>query len=250
MKLLALDFDGVISDSAREAFAVARTAYLDLRPDSALKDMGQEPLYRSFLELMPLGNRAEDYGTVMSALDSGLSITNQDDYDSFRGAQDENWLKAYHRRFYEVRDYLSTIDPAGWRALNRPYVPLLEIIRRRAGEVSYAIATSKDKRSVEVLLKGYGVDDLFPGDLVFDKETGKRKTAHLRALHERLRAPYPEITFVDDKVNHLDSVAPLGVRCVLATWGYNGAREHVLARQRNYLVCSLDNVEEKLFGGS
>jgi len=58
---------------------------------------------------------------------------------------------------------------------------------------------------------------------------------------------YPELTFVDDKVNHLDSVASLGVRCALAAWGYNGRREHELAAEHGYLVCDLDNVEEKLF---
>ena len=55
------------------------------------------------------------------------------------------------------------------------------------------------------------------------------------------------MTFVDDKVNHLDAVASLGVRCALAAWGYNGRREHELAAERGYLVCDLDNVEEKLF---
>ena len=36
---------------------------------------------------------------------------------------------------------------------------------------------------------------------------------------------------MDDKVNHLEAVAPLGVRCALAAWGYNGAREQDRARE-------------------
>jgi hypothetical protein len=56
------------------------------------------------------------------------------------------------------------------------------------------------------------------------------------------------MTFLDDKVNHLDSVSPLGVRCGLAAWGYNGPREHGLALERGYLVCRLDDVEAQLFG--
>ena len=58
-----------------------------------------------------------------------------------------------------------------------------------------------------------------------------------------------EITFVDDKVNHLDAVAPLGVRCALAAWGYNGPREHRLARSHGHLLCTLDDVEAQLFEG-
>ena len=58
------------------------------------------------------------------------------------------------------------------------------------------------------------------------------------------------MTFVDDKVNHLDSVAPLGVRCGLATWGYNSAREHELAIRRKYVMLTLENVESRLFDGT
>jgi hypothetical protein len=52
---------------------------------------------------------------------------------------------------------------------------------------------------------------------------------------------------VDDKLNHLEAVAPLGVRCALAAWGYNGPREHAAAAERGFLVCTLEDVEGKLF---
>jgi hypothetical protein len=55
------------------------------------------------------------------------------------------------------------------------------------------------------------------------------------------------MTFVDDKVNHLDAVAALGVRCGLASWGYNGEREVALARARGYLVLGLEDAEAQLF---
>ena len=65
----------------------------------------------------------------------------------------------------------------------------------------------------------------------------------------RLGVAPAEITFIDDKVNHLDAVSELGVRCALAAWGYNGARERELARERGYLVCTLGDVEATLFDG-
>ena len=99
-----------------------------------------------------------------------------------------------------------------------------------------------------LLLEAYGVADLFPEGRVLDKETGVDKASHLRHLHERFGVSYPEITFVDDKVNHLDSVAGLGVRGALATWGYNGPREVALAERSGYLVLSLEDAEARLFG--
>ena len=87
MKLLALDFDGVISDSAPECFVVGFRTYLDLNRDSQLHTalpLGRlprrdrvegDPLYPPFVDLMPLGNRAEDFGIVFSALEARAAST-------------------------------------------------------------------------------------------------------------------------------------------------------------------------------
>jgi phosphoglycolate phosphatase-like HAD superfamily hydrolase len=251
MRVLVLDFDGVISDSARESFAVALSAYLDLRPGTLLgrlDETSREDLYRRFVDAMPLGNRAEDYGTVLAALEAGAPLTGQAAYDAFRAAMEPPWLETYHRRFYEVRSAMRESDRGAWLALMRPYAPFADLLRGRADEATYALATAKDGASVRILLREYGLADLFPESRVMDKEAGAEKSAHLRSLHERLAVPWSRMTFVDDKVNHLDAVAPLGVRCVLAAWGYNGPREHALARARGYTVCTLDQAGARLFG--
>jgi phosphoglycolate phosphatase-like HAD superfamily hydrolase len=264
MRLLALDFDGVISDSAPEAFVVALRTWLDLVPGSSLRDRTQlesdgaperdavarEPLWAGFLAQMPLGNRAEDYGVVLAALECAAELPDQAAYDEFYAGRDAAWLRTYHRRFYQVRHALADADPAGWRRLLGPYPALLEVLRRRAGEVVYAVATAKDRRSVRMLLRDYGIDDLFDESLVLDKEAGVSKDAHLEHLHRSQGFAFPEMTFVDDKLNHLDRVAPLGVRCGLAGWGYNGPREERQARERGYQVLALDGLEQQLFGSS
>jgi phosphoglycolate phosphatase-like HAD superfamily hydrolase len=249
VKLLALDFDGVVSDSAREAFVVARRTYTDLRPGSPLRDAAEEPLWRAFLALMPLGNRAEDYAAALAAIEAGVDaeLADQAAYDAWRAAQDPAWLRSFHRRFYEVRTALSEQDPTGWLAMLRPYPRLLELLRRRAGGCEYAIASAKDRRPVGILLAHYGIADLFAPELIVDKEAGVTKDAHLRHLAGVRGLDLAEITFVDDKVNHLDVVAPLGVRCALAAWGYNGPREHRLALAHGHLLCTLDDVEAQLF---
>jgi hypothetical protein len=88
---------------------------------------------------------------------------------------------------------------------------------------------------------------LFGAGRVLDKETGVSKLAHLEHLQRELGVAFAEMTFLEDKVNHLESVAPLGVRCALAAWGYNGPREHGRARELGFLVCTLDDVEAQLF---
>ncbi len=248
MQLLVLDFDGVISDSAPEAFAVALRTYAALCPGAVL-DAADPALYARFLELMPLGNRAEDYAVCLAAIEQELELPDQTAYDAFRASQDAEWLRRYHARFYREREAWSESDPAGWRAALRPYPHFAALLRRRAGACRYAIATAKDRRSVGVLLREYRLEALFEPDMVLDKETGVSKVAHHQWLARRTGVPYAEMTFVDDKVNHLDSVAVLGVRCALAAWGYNGPREHALARARGYPICTPADAERQLFGG-
>lgn len=250
MKALVLDFDGVIAQSAPESFRVALRTYLQLSPESPLAKRETEALYQGFVELMPLGNRAEDFGVALRALEAGTKISDQASYDAFYNRLDPAWRREFHRLFYEVRAAFAAADPPGWRALLPPYGTFLEVLRRHAGEVLLAIASAKDSASVRALLESYGVQELFPPELILDKETGVHKTSHLEHLHRLLGLPYAEFTFVDDKVNHLDAVSRLGVRCALAAWGYNGPRERALAHEHGHLVCRLDEVERLLFAFS
>lgn len=264
MKLLALDFDGVISDSAPEAFVVALRTWCELQPGSDLAEsralvegagapppdaIAAEPVWAEFIAMMPLGNRAEDYGVELAAIEAGVALADQAAYDTFKAGLEPEWLRAFHKRFYRVRGAMSEADPAAWRRLMRPYPGVCELLRRHARETVLAIATSKDRRSVAKLLAAYGAADLFPEGRILDKETGVSKRAHLEHLHRRHGLAFEEMTFVDDKVNHLESVAPLGVRCGLAAWGYNDEREVRQSRERGFLVLALDDVEAQLFGG-
>jgi phosphoglycolate phosphatase-like HAD superfamily hydrolase len=262
VRLLALDFDGVIADSAPEAFVVALRTFGAMRPETALagevaavlgraapsrEQVLAHPLYPAFVDLMPLGNRAEDYAVILTAIEAGIPVPDQAAYDDWRDRQGRDWLRSFHRSFYRVRAALSESDPRGWGALMGPYPPLPAALRRHAGEVVLAIATAKDRRSVGKLLQTYGIADLFPEGRVLDKETGVSKAEHLAHLHGWLGIPYAEMTFLEDKVNHLDAAARLGVRCALAAWGYNGEREIRQARARGYLVCTLGDFERRLF---
>jgi phosphoglycolate phosphatase-like HAD superfamily hydrolase len=263
MRLLALDFDGVISDSAPESFVVAVRTYAELRPESefaalavqlgadrapTIEAVKDTEIFAAFLGHMPLGNRSEDYAVILAAIEAGEPLPDQSAYDALRAAHDPSWLSAFHARFYGVRDALASGDPQGWQALMDPYPRLTDLLQRRADDTILAIATSKDRRSVRALLRAYEIDALFDDDRLLDKEAGVTKTAHLQQLRGRFDLRYEQMFFIDDKVNHLDAVAELGVRCGLAAWGYNGAREVQLARSRGYLVCSLEEIEAQLFG--
>lgn len=262
MKALALDFDGVIVDSSREVHVVALRTYLALQPRSRLRrflgpvgpssdpsahDFGRDPLFQAFLGLVPLGNRAEDFGVAMRSLEEGVELADQTAYDEFLARQDRIWLDAYHREFYRQRSGLRESSLAAWTRLHRPYPGLERALRRDVPCRALRIATAKDRASVRLLLDHYGLGDLFPDAAILDKETGRTKRAHLELIQRQLEVPFADITFVDDKVNHLERVAGLGVRPVLAGWGHNTPREHDRARALGFTIATLERIDD-LFG--
>ena len=264
MKVLALDFDGVVCDSLREVLATALATYEVIVPDSPLTgalrtrhgggrwhtfDLADDPVRQPFEAMMPLGNRAEDFGVSLLAIDRGHEITDQDDYDAFYAKLEPGWTDDFHREFYEQRSRARDADPDGWVALHAPYPEFLELLHRRAADVRLALATAKDRVSARRLLDHLGVGDLFAPELVLDKEAGRSKTAHLRAIRDRTGVEFGELTFVDDKVNHLEAVAPLGVRPVLAAWGFNTRREHRRAHELGFAVANIADAESVLFDG-
>jgi phosphoglycolate phosphatase-like HAD superfamily hydrolase len=264
MHVLALDFDGVLCDSSREVFVVAADTFAALAPDSALLGQlmplrdhaaagGYEHLntqiYKGFRDLLPLGNRAEDFGVSLRAVESGAAIGDQEAYDAFYREIGQPWLDHYHRRFYECRGALRERDVDGWLRLHLPFPGVAEMLLRHKDRTLPAVATAKDASSVRLLLVELGFENVFDAELILDKETGVEKTHHLRVLHERTGAQFSDITFVDDKVNHLVNVAGLGVRPVLAGWGFNSDREHELALELGFEVASLETADEVLFKG-
>ncbi|MCP4038206.1 MAG: hypothetical protein GY733_14795 [bacterium] len=264
MRVLALDFDGVISDSAPECFWVAARTLERVRPGSlgrarldrwdalsgpeARDAIRRDPFYEGFLAIMPLGNRAEDFGVALLALEAGRRLPDQAAYDRYYAAQDPGFAADFHGHFYGERVALRDAAPEKWGQLMSPYGELIDVLRRRKGECEVVIATAKDADSVGRLISRFGVEDLFGPGCVYDKERGRDKRAHISAVSADFAVAFEDITFIDDKANHLVSVAALGPRCLLAAWGYNSPREYEQVRANGIGVCELEELEAAVFG--
>lgn len=261
-KLLALDFDGVICDSRLETFMVSLRTYGHLSPQtgfashpalkgslrkSFLTTLDSDPVYREFQRLAPFGNRAEDFGVTLKAIEQKVKVSSQTDYDQFYGTCDKAWRDGFHAHLYQQRDAIRTAHPVGWADWHNLYQPLINSLRQHRADWVYAIATAKDRRSVDFLLNHWQIVDLFRPELIADKETGTQKTAHLTYLRELTGVDFDAITFMDDKVNHLLKVAPMGVRCILAAWGTDSRDESDKAIESGLPVAQLTNLDRVIF---
>ena len=121
MTVLALDFDGVLCNSVPETFAPGVQTYSDFVLDSQLvqrinarlgpwpwskAEIATDPDFARFEPLLPLGNRAEDFGVALLAMDLEVEVTDQRAYDDLYGSLKKQWLSDFHTRFYENRAVL------------------------------------------------------------------------------------------------------------------------------------------------
>lgn len=244
MNALILDFDGVISNSARECFTVSVATYRETSPARNIpKSMTQEDpeVFRYFCELMPLGNRAEDFGAALLAFETNQSLPDQDAYDAFVAQIDPTWLQRFRTHFYAMRERMLREDFEGWLELSSPYPEIVASLTHSRKNLALGIATAKNRKAVRILLEHYGLASVFREDWICDMEAGVSKRAHLEILCRQMEIDYGQMTFLDDKVNHLEAVTSLGVRCALATWGFNGPREVARAKALGFGVWTMQD---------
>jgi phosphoglycolate phosphatase-like HAD superfamily hydrolase len=258
--LLIFDFDGVISNSLHDSYVTSLNSYIrsgtsphfpqnsPLDPPSRIYEFeNQHPLlFDAFRRLIPLGNRAEDYYVIWRILDyeDADSIVTQSDFDIFKRKLPATMMDAYGESFYNSRKQIQERDPEHWARLLPALDGIPEAIIQLSDRFTLAIATSKDLPSVHLLLKKYGVAQLFEAGFILDKDFSYSKRDHLKHFHQKFGIPYQAMYFIDDKVLHLLAVKDLGVNGYLALWGFNTQREREIAAQEGLRLLKLDELKE------
>jgi len=257
--LIAFDFDGVISNSIHDSFVTALNSYIEFKPDHKLPltesivpakrifefEKEHADLFAEFKSLIPMGNRAEDYYVILRIIEENRTsgIPDQETYDAFRLTLNESLREEYHDFFYQFRINLQNKDPDAWAELLPAFPGIPEIIPTLSSDFTLAIATAKDRRSVNIQLEKYGLKKCFAPENILDKDTSESKRGHLARFHESHGIPYDQIHFIDDKVLHLVSVADLGVHCYLSMWGFNSEREHAIADEHGFVKLKIDQLK-------
>ncbi len=241
-KIIALDFDGVICDSAAECLVSAYRAFASARGVSLEPGAGTVPdrWREGFYRLRPFTRDGKDYLMVLHLLDIGASIHTQADFDSESDARIQDLLRIYgagsardlEARFQESRRAIRLRDEEAWMEMNPLYQGVAEALDRcRDGLESIYVTTFKPTDAAARILRHHRVP--FPeGQILGGDKIGESadKNGHMERVHGMTSVPLEDIHYVDDQVSHLRAALGLGVRCYLATWGYNTDQQAEEAR--------------------
>jgi len=256
--LLVFDFDGVLCDSIHDSFMLSLNTYIEIEPhhrlplDSPLHpvapvfafEKSHPELLEAFRNLLPMGNRAEDYYAIWTIIDTkkGEQIQTQEDFDQFKSRFSQERMEAYAEKFYAHRAYWQKNNPMVWAKLLPPFPGIPEAVENLSKRFFLSIATSKDRASVDFLLDLYGIQKFFLPEYILDKDFARSKRDSFLYFHQQLGLPFQKMHFIDDKVLHLVAVKDLGVKGYLALWGYNTPREHQVAQNHGFILLELSQL--------
>ena len=248
MKILALDFDGVIVDSVLDSLFIGHNAYLRLCGQGKKKNFGGELFtfenweeikkhyqkeIKYYRTLRPYIRGATDYGLIQKLMEEKKFIKTQEEFDNYRETIKVDF-ESYEKEFYQERERLQKIDYRAWFNLEPPYPKIIEGMKKLLEEgTKIVIATSNRRKAIARSFTpeyfGFNID---PEDIL-DKRYGEDKSEQMRQIVKLYKVKFEEIYFVDDQVSHLIQTTPLGVKVFLAGWSYATAVQKEEALKRN-----------------
>lgn len=187
-----LDYDGVLSDSLKEAYLIARCAYSGV---SVKSPINQEE-YKRFREYRPI--------VVNSYLYYYFFEPDGDKSDEF------------NKKFLAVRKELMENDTEFWKSLESP-LPFLEKIKPLIEKYPqrFRILSTKNKDAIIEQLHKYGIN--FNTDFVF----GKFEIKNLSKGEFINSLKVEDAILIDDSKENIESCKKYEkIRGYMANWGY------------------------------
>jgi len=232
-KLYALDFDGVICDSAIETgttgWKVARQIWQGM-PEQTPKDVID--LFRQVRPVMETGYEAI---LIMRLLFEGIPArTLLNDFSASIETiieQDKLSTTELKKQFGETRDHWIVDNIDEWIEMN----PLFDGVANKLKSIDVeqcTIITTKQERFVSQIFAANGIS--FPAERIFGLDRQLSKQQVLSDLSEQ--HPDDDVLFVEDRLPTLHNVINddrlSHVKCLFADWGYNTDQDKIDAKQK------------------
>ncbi|BCG64847.1 MAG: hypothetical protein methR_P2640 [Methyloprofundus sp.] len=238
--IYALDFDGVICDSAVETAMTGWKAAMQVWPDM----IGTEPSavqIDQFRALRPVLETGYEAILLIRLLQQGVTLDaiKADNLAMVQALLGElvQGVAFLKQLFGTTRDKWIAQARDEWVAMNPLFDGVAEKLSQLNGQDWY-IVTTKQERFVEQILQANNV--ALPND-IFGLDRKMSKEAVLQALIEKY--PTRRLCFIEDRlptlVNVRENERLKSVALQLVDWGYNTVLDKQVAREKQIQLISL-----------
>ncbi len=235
MKILAVDFDGVISDSALKSLFVSHNAYCQYFGSKVKKNFGGklftfdnwEEMQRQYKKEMDdycrLRSYLElpgDFFVIIKIMEEQVLIKDQQEFITYRSQLPFDY-QFFRELFFKEKERWQRKSFRKWFFLSPVFKEVVKGIQRFLQEGQKVVIATSNRG--EAIHRAFQPEYLgFKMDLedIFDKDFGKHKAEHMQAIAKKYGAKLGEIYFIDDQLSYLIGTDVLGVHVFLAGWGY------------------------------
>ncbi|ANE56227.1 MULTISPECIES: HAD family hydrolase [Methylomonas] len=248
--IYALDFDGVICDSALETALTGWKAAATIW--SGMAETAPPELVEQFRAVRPIIETGYEAILVIRLLHAGETI--ESIYAGYGEKAQALMAEAgltvagLKQLFGDTRDQWIAEDRAGWIAVNPLFAGMAEKLRRLGRDHVWYVVTTKQERFVKKILTANDIE--LAADRIFGLDRNMSKPEVLKGLQRS--HPGRPLYFVEDRLPSLQNVrkhAELAdLRLGFALWGYNLPQDKALAEAEGCRPLLLENFLENAAG--
>ncbi len=242
--IYALDFDGVICDSALETGISGWKAAIQIWDDFP-GDLPSEQIIDSFRQIRPIMGTGYEAILIVRLLNDGVSV--QSIINNFHIKKNDViknsnlQINALKTLFGETRDHWIKADLDDWVRKNPLFPGVAEKLQHLSAENLWYIVTTKQERFVKQILNANQVQ--LADDCIFGLDQNKSKEAILIELIKKHTTE--DIYFVEDMLSSLLKVLNNSqldsVKLILASWGYNTEEDKLKAKNNSIKLIDFDS---------
>ena len=212
-QLVFLDFDGVLFDSAAEAYAIAM---LTSQKAKTLSEVDLESDHaKRFLAKRYLIGPAWNYYFLLAAIDKGID----DDFISFLPDEPGDEGRDFQSAFFATRQVIRNNFWQEWLGFNLLYSGLDKLLQLIETQERIVILSTKDKVTIQALLEVAGIKrDV----LIFDSKTYSEFGCKSNFIDAYMKEQgVKRALFIDDSAKYIDKAGWVeNLTCLQACWGY------------------------------
>jgi len=228
MKILAVDFDGVISDSALKSLFVSHNAYCKYFGSEVKKNFGGElftfdnweGIQKQYKKEMAYLELSGDFFVIIKIIEEQIQIKDQQEFIAYRNQLQFDY-QFFRELFSKEKEEWQKKSFRKWFFLSPVFKEVIKGIQRFTKEgQKVVIATSNLGEAIHRAFQPEYLGFKMDIEDIFDKNFGKHKAEHMQAIAKKYGAKLNEIYFIDDQLSYLIGTEVLGVHVFLAGWGY------------------------------
>jgi len=218
--IIFLDFDGVLCDSVKEAYILARFAYKNID----VKIPVEKDFYQIFLKFRYLVSNSWQYYFLMQILDEIPSEdveSIEEKFNSLTSNGKTELSNEFNKKFLGKRQDLMKSDFDFWNNLETqtPFLSKLKSILQTSNKSKFAILSTKNKDAIIAKFKYWNVE--FNTDLIFDKKDLENLTKGEFIEKYMTENNVPSAILIDDNEDNINSCSGIeNLSACLTGWGY------------------------------